>query len=191
MLGSVSTPPDDQANVSAKEIAAGLLAEMRAELGLSEAEQHDEQRVSSERGEQLDEAFENIRSSLEAQLRTQKRSDRPSEALDHVLELLRGLSLEARALANLIARNRHLTFDQFQQLLKHSALKDAVSELREEGLLVPLEGVSRTGKPIPVYYFPPGLSDIVRAATLLLPDMDDDLLAFVASELSKAGYQLR
>jgi hypothetical protein len=191
MLGSVGKPPNAEENVSAKEIAAGLLAEMRAELGLSETEQHDERHVSWERGEQLDDAFENIRSSLEAQLRTQTRSDRPSEALDQVLDILRGLSPQARALASLIASNRHLTFDQFQQLLKHSELAEAISELRAEGLLVPLEGVSRTGKAIPVYYFPPRLSDIVRAATLLLPEVADDLQKFVASELMKVGYQPR
>lgn len=174
-------------------MAAGLLAEMRAQLGLSEEGQRDEAEISSGRAGKLDEAFENLQTSLEAQLRTQRSSDRPGEAVDRIVGLLASLSPEARALASVIGANgRHLTFDQFQRLLRKSPIGDAISELRDKGLLVPLEGLSiTTGKPIPVYYFPSELTDIVRAALLLLPELDRDLQAFVVSELETIGYNLR
>jgi hypothetical protein len=190
MLGNVGSPPNDVSG-SAKEMAAGLLAEMRAQLGLSETGQRDSHQELSKRDEELDDALKGMRGALEAQLRTQKRSDRPSEVLDDVSKRLRSLTPEARALAALIGPGRHLTFDQFQHLLKDSSLSDAVSELRDEGLLVPLEGYSRIGKPIPVYYFPSGLSDIVRAALLLMPEVDAELRAFVAAELEGVGYKPR
>jgi hypothetical protein len=190
MLGNVARPPTDDANNSAKEIAAGLLAEMRAELGLSEDEQHDDASPSSpSRGEKLNEAFDNLKSSLEAQLRTQRSSDRPGEAVDRIMDLLASLTPEAQTLASVIGNNGyHITFDQFQRLLRKSPLGDALSDLRDKGLLVPLEGLSGTGKPIPVYYFPSGLSDTVRAALLLLPETDPDLRSFIVSELETVGY---
>jgi hypothetical protein len=190
MLGNVARPAGDDANNSAKEIAAGLLAEMRAELGLSEDNPDAVTSTSSTSGgEKLDEAFENLKSSLEAQLRTQRGTDRPGEAVDRIVDLLRSLSAEARALATVIGRiNYHITFDQFQRLLRKSPLGDALSELRDHGLLIPHEGLSSAGKPIPVYYFPTGLVDTVRAALLLLPEIDRDLEALVISELEAVGY---
>ncbi len=191
MLGNVGTPPVDNSTEAAREIAKGLLAEMRAELGLPESEQRDDA-TPSNGGEKLTEVFENLQNSLEAQLRTQRSSDRPSKALDYILDVLTGLSPEAKALASVIAENKyHLTFDQIQRLIGKSPLGDAVSELRDKGLLVPLEGLSPTGKPIPVYYFPAGPSDVVRSALLLLPEIEPDLQAFVTSELEAVGYNVR
>jgi len=190
MLGTVANAPSGDEAFSAKEMAAGLVAEMRAQLGLSDGDEHTQGEVASKRHDELDEAIKHMRSSLEAQLKVPKPSSRPSEALDEVMDRLRVLSPEARALATVIAQGRHLTFAQVQKLMKDSMLNTVISELRDAGLLVALEGYSSTGKPTPVYYFPSGSSNTVRAALLMMPEVDDDLFALVISELNKVGYKL-
>jgi hypothetical protein len=187
MLGSVGTFPVGDANISAKEIASGLLAELRANTEEQVGQNED---TDLQHGQNLTDLFKYLERSLEAQIRTQSRSERPSEALDHVVSLLNSLPLEARALARLIAdRGSHLSFNQFQSLLKDSWLSEAVSELRDKGLLIPLSGVDPSkGKPIPVYYFPPTLSHALRAALLLLPDTPEDVETRILAELKRIGY---
>jgi len=189
MLGAVSTP-SDAPRASAKEIASGLLAEMRANL---ESAEHLETTSSSpEHEEQLDDLFKNLESSLEAQLRTQGRSERPSESLERAMTLLANLSPEAKTIAYILASGgSHLTFDQVQALLKDSPIADAISELRDNGLLVPLSGLTMEDqkiKHLPVYYFPPALSKALRAALLMPPEPSKDLIHAIFLELGKVGY---
>jgi hypothetical protein len=83
----------------------------------------------------------------------------------------------------------HLNFDQFHALAERSPIAEALTELRDRGLLVPLTGVSNDGsKPVPVYYFPPSLSQTLRAALLLLPETPEDIERNMFVELSKVGY---
>lgn len=189
MLGSVAIPPSADENISAKELAAGLMAELRDQLGSSDGDVGNE-RMSSEPRQAVEEAMRGLRSSLEAQLRVPKASTRPSEALDDVMERLRALSPEARGLATFLANGRHLTSAEVKKLMKDSDLSAAISELRDSGLLVPLEGYSSTGKTIAVYYFPPAVSKTIRAALLMMPDLDDQLFGLVMSELKKVGYKI-
>lgn len=191
MLGTVGKPDPTQETISAREIADGLLAELRAELGITAPHYEEHEAPHTPRDEQLDEALKNLRRSLEFQLRTPKRANRPSQKLDEVLDGLRSLTPEARTIASILTDNLHITFNQFQRLQKESPLGDAIIELRDQGFLIPLEGLSPQLKPIPVYFFPPGVKDLVRAALLLLPEPDHEVRSFVESELKSVGYEVR
>lgn len=188
MLGNVGRVPDTSSvNLPVKEIASGLSAELRAELGLNESAQSQTPPVGNEQIERLNELLENLEASLEIQLDTLAHSERPSEALDYILNELSELSLEAQELARAIIP-RHLTLPQYQVLLKSSQLSEAISELRMNGLLVPLEGFSEDGSEVPIYYFPSPLAETMRTALLLLPDVPSHIREVVEAELQEVDY---
>lgn len=181
---SPETHPD---NASVREIASGLSAELRAGLGLRDTPQSQGDSVQPEQIERLNDLLENLETSLEIQLDILSRSETSGETFEYVLDELGGLSTEALELARAVVRH-HLTLDQYRSLLSSSQLSGAIGELRASGLLVPLEGYSREGNEILVYYFPSSLTDMIKAALQLLPEAQSDVQKAVQAELNAVNY---
>lgn len=180
MLGQVGyLPSSEETRTSAERAAAGISAEVRAELAdtgdLTEAEDR-----------RLETLVENIKAALTPQIAALSRPDRPGAALESTLESLRTLSPEAQELARMITQ-KHLTWNQYRQL-RQSPLSNALMELRHSGILVPLEGVASSGGKIPVYYFPAHTAKVMRAALELLPDNPATVERTVLSKLQELGY---
>ena len=185
MLGNVGKPSNTESDsASAREIASGLAAELRAELGLGGSNEPSPQTDEIER---LNDLLENLEISMEAQLTDRDYLETPGEALDYSVAKLRNLAPRPQALVQAIV-SLHLTREQYRRLLKSSVLSPAVADLRRNGLLVPLEGRGEDGEEIPVYYFPPSLSEAIRTAILLLPDIPHEVQETVNAELRRVGY---
>jgi hypothetical protein len=188
MLGNVERAPDaSPGNSSIREIASGLSAELKAELGLHAPSEDQTPSAETEQNERLDDLLESLETSLALQMEILSHSGRQSEAFDFVLEELSELSPEAQELATMIM-GRHLTSAQYQSLVRNSQVSEAVKELRESGFLVPLEGYSEDGDEMLVYFFPPSTTDLVRAALLLLPDASEEVHELIVTELQKVNY---
>lgn len=82
---------------------------------------------------------------------------------------------------------RHLTRQEYNELMA-TPLAEALAELRDEGLLVPLQGYSSTGEERPVYHFPPPIADVMNSALQLLPENPEAVSKEVYPRLRKIGY---
>jgi hypothetical protein len=185
MLGSnyPSAParPDDSI---AKELAAGIATELRAELEIGRDKGHAVEETPLEA--KLDGLIQRLEGTLAAQMRGEPSSERAGALVDHASDLLRSLSPTARTLASLIS-GFHLSRQQYLALAK-GALSDAIAELRAAGILVPLRGVGPDGKQIPVYFYPPQLTKVLRAVIPLMPSPPEETLSLVANELKRIKY---
>jgi hypothetical protein len=188
MLGSMDRdhplPPD----TGLKEVAAGLAAELRTELGLSgdKTDKPGKQVVASDDQARVKQLLSALEDSVAAQLNLLRPRDRPSDKVDAAREELGKLSLEAQALAHAIL-GQHLTREQYIRL-RRSPIADAVRALRHAGLLVPVAH-SEDGVEQPAYYFPPGFGDALHLAGPLLPHIPSDVERRVRDELRKVGYE--
>ena len=96
MLGSVDRAPSNAAEVSAKQIAEGIVAELRSELAGLKAEKA----AVLQRPLTIERALSSVETSLEAQLKNQRRTTgRPSEALNRMVAAVTELSPTAREIA--------------------------------------------------------------------------------------------
>lgn len=183
MLGSnYPTSPVQQDDTAAKELAAGIAAELKDELDIG----HDKQ-IPKEIDEKLNGIIERLENAFAVQMR-EPLSDRTGNLVDYVNQSLASLSPMARAIAYFISTNfYHLTRKQYLALTK-GALSEAVTELRKSGVLVPLQGRDEDGKKIPVYFFPPQISKAFRVAISLSQPLPEKALNLVASELKRIGY---
>jgi hypothetical protein len=187
MLGSVDREPQPRTiEVPAKEIAAGIASELRAELSLTSDKGTT---VSAEQNNKFEQLLETLETSLTAQLRAQNLSSRPSEALDRLINTLNKLSPSAQALLRAIS-NYHLSLTEYRALNK-GPLKDSLIELRESGLLVPVKHETPDGGNVPCYYFPSSLSSLVKAAIPLIPKPPDEVIHQIKSELEAIGYPVK
>lgn len=186
MLGDVdSAPPAPINDASAKEIAAGIAAELRADL-----DQLSKTAVSGQASpvdmKKLEEAIQSLQASIASQLNIPSPASRPSETFDRVMKLLGTLSPQAQTLAQAIERH-HLSMDEYRKLTR-GKIGDAIQELRENALLVPVIHKIGEGKEVPCYYYPSSIAHIVRAALPLLPKAPQDAITSVQEELKAVGY---
>lgn len=186
MLGSVSGQSVEIPDAGAKDIAAGVAAELRAELASMASTKIQTDRVSAEQS--FEDLVKRLEQSLAAQIRSESVPDRSSLQLEQARLLVEGLSSGALALALGIQRT-HLTRRQYM-MLSSGPLEQAVHELRASGLLVPVRGFDGK-KEIPVYYFPPKLAKAVRAALPLAPGPPQELIDLAGAELARVGYSIR
>jgi hypothetical protein len=185
MLGSVE-PADQQEPGSAegaREIAAGLAAEIRAALtqGDGEGGSIEPSPTSAETDDRVDE----FRETLETQLRAA--SSRPGDEIQFWIDQITSLSEDAQAL--LRALPSHITADQLRALRRDpEGIRDELHELRRAGFLVPLEGYNHERKRTVVYWLPPPSARPIRAALLMLPEPRTELTDFVEAKLAEIGY---
>jgi hypothetical protein len=188
MLGNVGSgaplsPTDDE---GIKEIAAGLAAEIRAGLAQDVAATGAED-LSGESSRAASEAINELRETLESQLRTAQ--SRPGDEVQFWIDQITRLSEEAQAVLRLLARQSHITAAQMRKLQSDpDGIRDELHELRRGGFLVPLEGYDRERKKTLVYWLPPGKVRALRAALTMLPEPNTDYGSFAESVLEDAGY---
>jgi hypothetical protein len=185
MLGGVDRAPlPTQGDAGAKEVAAGIAAELRSELAsLNTAKPGGDTAEARIAG--LESYLKNLEASLSAQLKAQQADPRPSVKFESVLEAIGDLTRPAQALLRGISRV-HLTKSEYQHL-SQGRLGPALVELRKVGLLVPVVHKTSHG-PEPCYYFPPGISKIARAALHVLPEPAQEIQQDVTKELKAVGY---
>ena len=183
-----ATPASSDTAVDAantKSIAAGIAAELRADLS------NPEEQAPADGGAAVVDRLEGLTERLEQALTAQATNATGSSEsrMNLVMKNLSTLSPTARELARQLSAGGHLTRKQFT-LLRSTPLVGAVAELRAAGLLAPLQGRSEDGKPEPVYWFPPSTSRYVKAGLRLVAQDDDHrpLLDEVAKQLAGVGY---
>lgn len=184
LLGRVDTPGMSLDETAVRAIAQGVSAEVGATLSEHQTE---------EAGGDTARMLEGIAASLESVVHALDESAEQASPLDTAVEAVARLGAVARELAYQLADGgRHLTRGEFTKLRHpaHGEVADAVNELRSGGLLVPLRGRDEWGEPVPVYWFPPGLSRYVKPA-LALVDFERDPMVTeqVAGLLHQLGWQ--
>lgn len=184
MLGNVGpSAPVEVAGLDIRELAAGIAAEIREDLGI--AMDGAGSRGKDERLADLERSLERLEAAVQARAAVKVRSANTADSLDFVRLRLRLVSPEARALIGAI-RQRHLTVEQYRGL-QNSPLAGALSELRDSGLLAPLVGEYQN-RMKRVYFIPPGLLDVLTPALALLPPVAPETIVRVEQALSEVGY---
>jgi hypothetical protein len=188
MLGNVErSSPSSVNDTSAKEVAAGIAAELRSELKTLSTGQTGTADDSKQRVDQLEKYIKDLEASLVAQLKTAHSDVRPSAKFDEVSETIRQLSETAYALLRAI-RYRHLTQKQYRDLSK-GRLEQSLLELRRNGLLVPVVHKTSHG-PEPCYYMPSGMSQLANAAMQVFPKPSLSVAREAETELRRIGYPI-
>lgn len=150
---AVHDSPQDvaEADESVRAIAAGMAAELRAELG-PQAKQDGQEAI-----EKLENAMKRLERTVGAQLSSSTQP--PVNSAERFVRLqtqLERLSPLAREVARQLAHSsQHLTRAQYGAL-RHGELGEALVELQRNAILGPLKGTDADGSSIPVYYLPPG-----------------------------------
>jgi hypothetical protein len=189
MLGNVERGPvSSVSDTSAKEVAAGIAAELRSELQSLNPGKNDTSDDSKRRVDQLEKYIKDLEASLVSQLKSAHSDIRPSAKFDEISEMIRQLTEPAYALLAAI-RHRHLTQSQYRNL-SSGAFASSVLELRRSGLLVPVVHQTSHG-PEPCYYMPSGSAQLANAAMQVLPKPNSALIHAIAEELTRVGYPSR
>jgi hypothetical protein len=188
MLGNVDRGPVTTSNeTSAKEVAAGIVAELRSELKTLSPTKETDGIESKTSVEQLEKYIKDLEASLVAQLKTAHSDVRPSAKFDEVLETIRQLSEPAHTVLRAI-RYRHLTQNQYRDLSR-GPFGQAILELRRNGLLSPVVHKTDRG-PEPCYFMPGDIAKLASAAIQVLPKPSRALTQEVSSELRRVGYPI-
>lgn len=185
MLGNIDRPVVQASNESsAKEVAAGIAAELRSELTAIRGEKGlaDKSQV---RVDELEKYLKNLEASLIAQVSAQQVDSRPSARFEAVLDMVNRLTPRTNALLRGIT-DYHLTQREYKSL-SSGKFGGSILELRKAGLLVPVLHDTAQG-PEPCYYFPSGMAKTARAVLHVLPEPPKDLQRDVAIELKSIGY---
>ena len=133
MLGNVDRDSHVKTiETPAKEIAAGVASELRAELGLIHNDADNQPIAGRDQSQRLEQILKSLEQTLAAQLSAQTMSDRPSQTLDRIFAKVGAMSPTAQDLLRSISRY-HLSLSEYRALVK-SPLKDALSELRASGV---------------------------------------------------------
>ena len=165
------------------QISSGLASEVRSELmeGASEGD-------TAQKIERIERALQELQETVSAQLRRRPVGRQPESLLDSLVQAVRDLPMEAKALLSILVRGKHMDRKQYRAAQQNQVLKFPIRALRGSGLLVPLEGLSDDGEPVPVYHLAPGIARRVRIATRLTSDVPKDLLESVSAALKTIGY---
>lgn len=187
MLGNVDrTSIPAVSESSAKDMAAGIAAELRSELTALNIGVGGQNTQAEIKIDELDKTLKAFETNLLAQLRPAGKDSPSRSNMEEVMEIIRDLSRPAHAVL-LAIRDRHLAQPQYKRLLA-GRFSAALLELRKEGLLVPVVHETGRGK-VPCYYFPSAIARTARAALQILPEPPDGLKYEVAKELESVGYK--
>jgi hypothetical protein len=185
LLGSVERFPKEIGDPDAKQLASGLAAELKSELGLDK----DDHMTSEESPnvEHLTRVVDNLQSSFEALLRDRQTSPSPSKALDRIFYEVSNLSPQSQALIRLIIA-RHLTRSQYHKALNSEPLSAPIRELRSAGFLIPVVHKLPDGAEEPCYYFPASFAKALSTGWSFLPEVSPEILAKMKDALEAIGY---
>lgn len=158
---------------SVPSVAAGLADELRVELA----------RTFTKHGTKMETVFSSFEAHLAMAMKSLtsvQRAD-PLRLASDVTK--KKLSPEAQALLVAVS-DTHLTARQYRSLLDDNKFGVALGELRAVGFLIPLAGRDEKGDKIPVYWFPPELSGLLRT-------LSKRLLGSKARKIDEARCALR
>ena len=173
-----------------KQVATGIAAELRAELFLTREDTSEgaETPVTRDVGSEVavfDDAMRQLARAFENQAAARFPRSGSSDPIDYWIHILGILDPTSYELAKALARyGAHLERPQYLKLSRHPVTRNAVRELRIVGLLAPLSN----SEGAPVYWFPPGVSNTIRAALSLLEREDADASAEVRRAMVDARY---
>jgi hypothetical protein len=185
MLGQVDREPTQTTgDSSAKQIAAGIAAELRSELSNLAGKNDPAQKQPSV--EHLERYLKDLEASLSAQLQASRPSDNSQLNFAIVLDQVRHLSERSVALLRAI-RSRHLSQSQYRRLAE-GPLGESMLQLRRHALIVPVVHKTDHG-PEPCYWMPGEIAKVVREAVLLMPKPSASVEAEISEELAKVGYK--
>lgn len=187
MLGTVDRSVSPQTDLPSKEIAEGIAAELREELGLAGESRKAESTFSPEFSQRMNELVDTLQNSLGALLESGVRSGRISDTIDRAVDLLGSLSTPAQALLQAL-KPMHLTKAQYVNLRKSDLIGPALLELRKAGILVPVLPYPSLGHSSPCYHFSPGFYPALPAVLAFLPDIPKNVIESISDELQKVGY---
>jgi hypothetical protein len=171
-----------------RQIASGLREEAMAEIGANESHPEGAMQTTSELITKFEQVLKNLEQTLATQLKNAKLQGAGGRGVDILTERIAALSPSAQALLNYLSHSIHLTRRQYLKLSKSPVARDAVRELRDVGLLVPLSGTDLEGKEVPVYWLPGRTAARVRAAIQLVPSIPKEIMNTTAEELRKIDY---
>lgn len=181
-LGGIPGAQSGNSSVSSKEIAAGLIDEIRSAIEELKPQQDED---TPKRIQALDEALKDVKRTLSAQLSSD--TSIQSGRIRSLERRLIALPPLARELAYKI-RHMHLTRDQYQAL-RRGPLSFALTGLRTRGILAPLKshGNGEESSQL-VYWFPPGKSEGLISAAVLSRPGDKEAEEVVNKELARVRY---
>lgn len=180
MLGNIGAGVEARtATVEASEsMAGGVASEIESEL--TEA-RHEEPSVSVQR---LEEALKELQTNVAGLVRRPNYG--PMGVIEHLVQTIRELPIECRALLAVLIRDGHLTRKQYRAAVQQRDLKSAIRLLRSNGLLVPLEGYEGDEN-VPVYWLPGSLSRSIKVALSLSGEIPAEVIERTAQALKQAG----
>jgi hypothetical protein len=172
---------------SAKTIAQGIAAELREELRPANATAVGNGAKNTESQDvHVTSVINKLQDSLEALIRRTSEASQPSRSVDRLVAVIESLSPEANALLQGI-RSHHLSRSQYQKLESSELLGPAITELRKQGLIIPVRH-DYNGRSVPCYYYPPGIRKLLSSAMALVPPVPEEIIRSVRSELKASGY---
>jgi hypothetical protein len=179
-LGGESEAESSTSEVS-DQISEGVASEVRSELADSETE------TESQKIERLENALQDLKETVAIQLR--RRSNRNTGGtLDMLVEEIRGLPVESKAVISVLSQSWHLTRKQYNLARNNPVLRGPIKRLRAGGFLVPLVGESDDGVNEPVYYFPPNTTAQIKLASQIAGDIPREVYDGILVALRTIGY---
>lgn len=169
---SAAPATDDE---SVRAIAAGVAAELRAELASEDGE------GQQSPVQRLDETVRLLEQTMRAQLRNSTTATSSGQFARLYKALDQGPPA-SRELVRFLHRHGHLERQQYH-FLRNTDLGDSLAYLRQQGILVALKGESK-----PVYWLSPTIQRQLIQAVLSLIDADPSAAELVESRLDQAGY---
>lgn len=173
---------EEESDDAIRAIAAGVAAEMRAELEpLASASQNQAEAV-----ERLDRAVGRIQGAVAAQL-AEGRSDEGSSSVAAMERRLSRLGPREIELLKAVAETRsHLSRKQYEALVEDSRMREAMRRLRLSRFLMPLKSED-PDEENPVYYLAPGSTPRLTAL-LSMYQKHGPAHDYVRQHLARVGY---
>lgn len=187
MLGGVGLSADQDSQgpseSSMKKITEGLAEELKAEI-----------RSARETGSGAideDRIVQRVSEAIQAQIRAGRSEvPRPRSRMEEWARILGNASSPAYEIVRILLKYGHMTADEYNRL-QSTYLAQPLSELRREGVLVPLVGYPESGEEALVYWFPPDEGENLRIAFELINRQSRRERARVRAALENAGYIAR
>ncbi len=175
-------PPESSHDVAA--IATGVAAELRAELL---AAQRDQSRQPGDmKPEQLNDAASTLARALQGQISLSSVGGTASGTLDYLVSAYRRFSPEAGGISRVLTEGRPLRRSEYVCLRNDTDMAIALRELREAGILAPVEPPD--GSEGPVYAISPRVEALIPVALSLAGRDDPAAYRRIVEALRRAGY---
>jgi hypothetical protein len=162
------------ARVPNKRVTAGLSSELKGDL----------QQALAAQQSYIENTMRRFEGYLASYVQTEESVDRSNDPVQRIVETANE-KLSPAAWSLLVAiSHRHLTSAQFKKMSAFEGTKQAIDELRQNGLLVPV----RSAHGQVVYWYPPDMARHILKAARIIPQ-DTEAKLKVEGKLEDAGYR--